>query len=493
MEIVPSTFMALAAVAGLFWLGPYRGLWLFIGLTPFGAAAAVNLPAVGGSTLGLIEFAVAPLLLIAAMQLGGIGRMAGTLRPGQPGFWFLLIVTYGLISAAFFPRIFIGQTEVFSLSRAVNEDGIIAIPLRPSSGNITQSFYTLLAAACFLATATLYRIRPDHRAVLRALAVATVINFVFGWLDVLTVAAGLEVLMEPFRTANYDIAYTATMAGMKRMIGAMPEASSYGSYSLILTGFWLHYWIVSPRDWRTGLMLAFAAFSTLRATSSGAYVALAALLAIYGSGWLVVAARRGLSPRVAALLVVGLAGAWLTVIFAVLGYQTVPVVREFFDDSLLTKLESESGVERMSWNVQALRNFADTFMIGAGLGSLRASNWFISSLGSIGLLGTAFYIAFLGSVARAPQNGPDADRNRVIGALKLACLAQVIASMPTAATPNLGTFFAILAGLAVGLSRSTAVGAAQARQGQLEARRSAVLRREAGYAVGAGPVGTARR
>ncbi|MDF0601694.1 hypothetical protein P1J78_13195 [Psychromarinibacter sp. C21-152] len=458
MEIVPSTFLTLIAIFGLFAVGPYRGLWMFVGLVPFGAAAAFNLPAVGGATIGPAEFTVCAMLALAALTPGGPDRMLGTLRPGQPGFWLLLVIVYGLIASAFFPRVFEGQTDIFSLSRAVNDEGIVSIPLRPSSGNITQTFYLLLSAACFLALATLYRMRPDEKAVLRALAVATTLNFALGWLDVITMATGTEMLMEPIRTANYDIAMYASMGGMKRMIGGMPEASAYGAVSLLFLGFWLHYWIVSGKSHVTTAMVAMAAISTLRATSSGAYVALAMLLALYGTGWLIHAARIGaLRRRVAFFFVFAVAGAWAVAVGLTAGYHLVPAITEFIDQSLLNKLESDSGVERMSWNVQALKNFVDTWGIGAGLGSVRASNWLVSCLGSLGLIGTAFYLIFLGSLARAPHGTGNARRDNVIGALKIACLAQVIAAMPTAPTPNLGTIFFIFAGLIAGLSRSSVV------------------------------------
>lgn len=463
MEIVPSTYLTLAAIFALFVVGPWRGLWLFVSLVPFGAAAAFNLPAVGGATIGPTELTIVAMLAITALAPGGPDRMLGTLRPGQPGFWLLLVIVYSVLASAFLPRVFEGQTDIFSLSRSVNTDGIISIPLRPSSGNITQTFYLLLSAAAFLALATLYRMRPDEKAVVRALTVATTVHFVLGWLDVITMATGTETLMEPIRTANYDIAMYASMGGMKRMVGGMPEASAYGAIALVLMGFWLHYWIVSERSRLTTLMTVMVTISVLRATSSGAYVALVVLLALYGSGWLVHAARtRALKRRVAALLVCGLVAAWLLAIGITAGYHLNPWLNDFLDQSLFTKLESESGVERMSWNVQALRNFADTWGIGAGLGSVRASNWFVACLGSIGVIGTAFYLAFLGSLARAPHGTGNATRDHVIGGLKVACLAQVIVALPTAPTPNLGSIFFILAGLIAGLSRSTAVARANA-------------------------------
>ena len=457
MEIVPSTFIALAAIGVLALVGPYKGFWAFMGLAPFGAAAAFNLPAVGGATIGMLEFTICAVFLLAALRPDGPNNLMGTLRPGQAGFWLLLLMAYCVLSAAFFPRVLSGQTEIFSLSRSVNSDGIVSIPLRPSSGNITQTFYMLLSALCFLSVATLFRVKPAASAVVAALAVTTSANFVLGWLDVLTYRLGLEVLLEPIRTANYDITIYATMAGIKRMIGGWTEASAYGAFSLALLGFWLHFWIVAPRSRLASVMLALATISVLRSTSSGAYVALLLFLTTYACGWVFRAARGRFSQKVAALLVTAATGLWVGVVGVLVGYELVPQVRSFLDETLLTKLSSDSGVERMSWNVQALQNFWDTYGLGAGMGSVRASNWFVACLGSLGVIGTGLMLLFLGKVATAPSSCSDKLRCRVIQALKISCLAQVLAALPTAPTPNLGTTFFICAGLIVGLSRSIAV------------------------------------
>ena len=66
----------------------------------------------------------------------------------------------------------------------------------------------------------------------------------------------------------------------------------------------------------------------------------------------------------------------------------------------------------------------------------------------------ALYLLFLTSLFTAPAKSGFKRRDDVIQALKVACLAQIIAAMLTAATPNLGTLFFIFAGLIVGLSRS---------------------------------------
>ena len=459
MQLVPSTFLALIGIAFLFALGPRRGLWAFLALTPFGAAAAFNLPALGGASIGLKELAVVAVFVLIWLAPDGPNRLLGTLRPGQPGFLLLLLMLVCALTAIFSPRVFQGATEVFSISRSANAQGIISIPLRPTVGNVTQLFTMSLSALAFLCFATAFRIRPDAKAVVTALAVATMVNFVLGWLDVLTGATGTSALLDPIRTANYSILDTARMSGIKRMIGGFPEASSFGEYSLALFAFWLVYWVGAPTSRLALFMLVASGIVLLRSTSSSAYVALVIFMICYGLYTAMTGLRTHVPRRMVMLFFAGLLAFWLAMLAIFASYQLVDPITDFLNRTIIFKLDTDSGVERMSWNAQGIRNFADTLTLGAGLGSMRASNWFIACLGSIGLIGTALYLAFLASVARLPARSDDPETNLVIAALKSACFALFIVALLTSATPNLGVFFFALAGLATGLARGATLAA----------------------------------
>lgn len=62
--------------------------------------------------------------------------------------------------------------------------------------------------------------------------------------------------------------------------------------------------------------------------------------------------------------------------------------------TVFNKLDSGAGVERSSWNRQAWQNFVDTYGIGVGLGSARASSLLFVLISNLGLLGTPFFFAF---------------------------------------------------------------------------------------------------
>jgi len=462
MQIVLSSVLALVVIAVLAFRGPYRGLWMFFAVTPLAAAAAINLPAVGGASILVSDLVALMMFALVIVHRNGLTLMAGTMRFGQPGFWMLLLMLYASFATLMLPSVFAGQTEVFSLSRRANESGIISIPLGPSSGNLTQLFRLGLGVAIFYATATVFRVRPDGRTILTALTVATGVNVALGWLDVATYAVGLEAVLEPIRSANYAILYDVRMAGLKRMIGGFPEASSFGYFSLGLFAFWFQYWLDTPKSRFVVFTVVITAVAVLRSTSSASYVAFVAYLVTVGLLWGGRTFGMQTERRTIAIAIGGLLVAWLAVIAIFASYEYVGAVQAFLDRALFNKLDGASGVERLSWNTQAFQNFLDTGLMGAGLGSVRASSWFMATLASLGLIGTGLFALFIASVLWPvrPSN-PQDNRWAVVRALQSACIALLISACLTGATPDLGVFFFAFCGLAAGLRRGVILEAAQ--------------------------------
>ncbi len=453
MQIVPSTVLALVAILLLVIKGPFRGLWVFLALTPFGAAAAFNLPAFGGASVMVMDLAALVMFMIVFLSADGVPRLLGSMRPGQPGFYLMLLLLFSLASALLFPRLFQGQTQTFGIARNQAGPEIVLTPLRATTGNLTQLFRLFLDGLTFLALATVFRLRTDVGPVLLAMVVATVVQVGLGVADVLSVDIGMQYLLDPIRTANYSMLAGTRMAGLTRMIGGFPEASSFGYYALGLFGFWLQYWIRGQRRQLGFWMALLSGFALLRSTSSASYVALVLFLITFGLIFVLRGYGRTASRRSVALVAGGVLAAWVLLIGLFLAYQTVDALSAYLDNVLFNKVGSASGLERMSWNSQAWQNFLDTWLMGAGIGSVRASNWLLASLASLGLIGTGFFLGFLASLAGLPSNNNFPDQDAVIPALKAGCLAMFLSSMLTTSTPDLGVFFFALAGLATGLSR----------------------------------------
>jgi hypothetical protein len=452
MQIVASTPIVLLLLAILVRLGPNRGLIVLLGVTPFGMMAGVNLPAVGGTSITVTDLAVVTLGLMLLLYRFVPDALGQLFRPGSAGLWLLAFLAYAAFATVFFPRIFEGATEVFAIGRVSDGLGIVIRPLAPNNGNLSQLFRMILSVTAFAAAALILWRWPDSTRVVLAVTVATVVHVVLGLADITTNFLNVEFLLDPIRTANYALTLGQKMAGLNRMIGGYPEASSFGYYSLGVLGFWLAYWYRQPTpSRRTTAMLLLSLFVTLRSTSSSAYVGLALLLSVFVVTRMVSQNSGSLNKRSAGILIGVLALLPVVAASAVVLYEQVQGFTNFIDRSLLNKLSSDSGEERMTWNLQALHNAWDTMLLGAGLGSVRASNWVVAVLATTGLPGVFLIGAFLFRFFRMPLNRLSDEAQTVAFAMKFACAGLLFRALVVKASPNLDIFFFVFAGTCVGL------------------------------------------
>ncbi|MDS9468926.1 hypothetical protein RGQ15_15270 [Paracoccus sp. MBLB3053] len=463
MQPVLSTPIVFALVLLMVSRGPYAGLKILVAVTPFGMMAAFNLPAVGGMSILATDLLILTLFALVLLRVGIERDLAVIFRPGGIAMPLLILLAYIIFATLFFPRIFAGQTEVFSLSRIANKEGIVSIPLAPTTGNLSQLFRYLLGLCALLAMAVVVRRRPDPDAILSAMKLATGIHIALGVVDIISAAGGFSAILSPIRTANYALTLGQRLAGMRRMIGGFPEASTFGYYSLGLFGFWVSHWMSSRNTGRkgSGIWLALSAFALLRCTSSSAYVGAAGFYFVFLLFRLARSTR--MSRAGASIIVLSVAILPLAAMGAYVAYTFSPGFAEFIDRSLLNKLSSDSGNERMSWNAQAFQNFLDTALLGAGLGSVRASNWILATLGSIGLPGIILSLVFYARLFAAPSSRMDIASANVLMALKMGCLALIMRTLVVAATPNMGFLFYVMAGAIVGLTAAEPRRMAQGR------------------------------
>jgi hypothetical protein len=164
---------------------------------------------------------------------------------------------------------------------------------------------------------------------------------------------------------------------------------------------------------------------------------------------------REVMPRTATVMTLLAVCVPVAVAIGVLAYETVPSFNAYLNRLLFAKLETASAEERMSWNAQAFRNFLDTWGLGAGMGSVRASNFIIACLASLGVIGTALYAIFLFLFAQTPISHLTGERHVIVRALRAGCLALLIRAVITKATPDLELLFFAMGGMAVGLAAMT--------------------------------------
>jgi hypothetical protein len=301
--------------------------------------------------------------------------------------------------------------------------------LRPVSGNITQTaylignFFLFVAARSFLLTSV--RMKWFGQAVLGLAALniaAAVLNLAEFWL-------GLPSVLAYVRTANYVMFDAYEEAGLVRIQGTFGETSAFSAFTLPLFAFTTQCWINGFHARKSGTMALVSLALLLSSTSGTAYTGLALYLLCLS----IALARRWLAgdlPRptaLAAIAAVALATGCAVVAFAP---GVIDRIANFFQLTVVNKLQSDSGLERSSWNRQAWQNFLDTSGIGVGLGSARASSFVLVLLSNLGVLGVLTFTGFAYELMRAKPSPAVqigiASRHAALASFIAACVAGTV-------------------------------------------------------------------
>lgn len=429
--MIPTLFGLLVVLLGML-VNPVKAVSYQVVLCLLGGAAAMFLPALGGATI-TVPVAFLPFVVLKAWRYGDGPLRRGTIS--KAAFFLCAAVVIGAVNALVMPRLFSGETDILTADRG-SADGIVLRPLQPVSGNVTQTVYALGAAAAFLAFGEL--LRHDARLERFGAAVTrlTWLNCFCALLNLMQFHAGLPNVLSYVRTASYAQveAFEAGNTGLMRISGTFPEASTFATFTLPLFAFHLKSWLVG-RDNRWSLALAGLTFVLLlMSTSTTGYIGLVAYLGLVGgAAALKVMLNGGLRRLMVLVLIVVLAsfGVGCAVVFETEIAQRVSWIVERL---IFSKMDSYSGVERGEWNMQALRNFFDTYGLGVGFGSARASSFVVVLLSNLGLFGTVCYGLFVTRVLTGAK-GP------VQVASQHAMIAALIASSLSATVFDMGLAF----------------------------------------------------
>jgi hypothetical protein len=439
--MIPTLLGALVVLLGLI-VKPSKTVSYQVVLCLLGGAAAMFLPALGGATI-TVPVAFLPFAVWKAWR-----HSNGPLREGvisKAAFYLCVAVIIGAVNALVIPRLFAGETSILTADRG-SDDGIVLRPLQPVSGNITQTFYAFGAAAAFISFGELLRRDENLRRFGAAVTSLTVLNCLCAALNLAQFHAGLPDILSFVRTASYAQvdAFEAGNTGLMRISGTFPEASTFATFTLPLFAYHLKLWLAG-RDNRWSLALAGAAFLLLLiSTSTTAYVGVVAYLGLVGgSAALKVMLNGGLRRLMVLVLIVVLAsfGVGCAVVFETdIAFRVGWIIERL----VFSKMDSYSGVERAEWNMQAMRNFADTYGLGVGFGSARASSFLVVLLSNLGLFGTVSYGLFVARVLTSAKEP-------VQLASQHAMVAALIASSLSATVFDMGlAFYAFAAAAATG-------------------------------------------
>jgi len=424
----------------------YRATFgMLMGTALFGAAAAIL---VGGANIQpahlFLSFAMAAVLARRHEAAAAMRAMSF----GQPGFWLLCLVIFGIGSAVLMPRLLAGATQIVPLGASEYADTGSTVPLGPVSSNFTQSVYMAADLACFGITAAIATTHAGFRAVVAAILGYCAGNVLLAMLDIGTYATGTQSLLDFMRNARYTMHADDQVNGVKRIVGSFPEASAFARATLGAFAFTGTLFLSGRMPMLTGPMaLASLALVVLSTSSTGFAGAPLVGLILYAG----LLRRSGFQPNRPLSSAAVLCTPILLVIVilgVLLDERASETARSYVDTLILNKSSSTSAVERSSWNSAALQNFFDSFGFGVGLGTIRTSSFPIALLANVGIPGTAFYLLFAATALFAPLNGPRAYETDARLAARNACFALIIGDTLAAPSVDQGLLFYALAALA---------------------------------------------
>jgi hypothetical protein len=411
-----------------------------------GAAAASILEALGGASLPPAHLLLGFLTVRLLSDKIILRNIEGGFAFGRPGFWLLLTVIYSVATAVIFPRLFAGQTVVVP----VRAESAYVIALAPSTANLTQSIYFIGDFVCFTVLSG-YAASPEGRRVLGNAALSfAALNLVFAALDLTTYFTGTTELLSFIRNGTYGLLNDTEVAGFKRIVGSFTEASSFGGMTLGCFAFTGRLWLLGIRPRLTSILTSLAFAALIFSTSTTAYVGLSVFLAFSYLEMFSRLLRGPITSQMAIFIFVIPVVAAIIVLAILFSDAYSEYLRSLLDTFVLKKMSTDSGIERSSWNRQAMQNFFDTFGFGAGNGSLRSSSFPVAVLANLGMVGAVLFGLFLVMVFFSSGKGRAVDRldDAYRQAAKSACFAWLITATVSGALVDLGLVFFAFAALA---------------------------------------------
>jgi hypothetical protein len=289
------------------------------------------------------------------------------------------------------------------------------------------------------------------RALCHAGMLCGVLNLAFVVVDLATFWTGTAELLSFLRNASYRMLDDVEILGLKRIVGSFTEASAFAYASLGLFGFTGKLWLRGIYPGLNGLIALFTLIALLASTSTTAYAGVGVLLAWEYLGCLkAIRAGRGTSSCVVFALL-GPLLALVAIVMLALDHSSWLFAQDLLNKTLFDKMTSSSGMERSSWNTQAIANFVATSGFGVGVGSTRASSLLFAVLGQLGVFGSITYGIFIVGVLVRRDADHDGFSESLRAAAQSACLASLIAGCMAASFVDIGLPFFLFAGTAAGL------------------------------------------
>ena len=293
---------------------------------------------------------------------------------------FLMGLTaISILGAIILPRVFGGLVHVFD-----PRNGIVM--LHSSSGNIIQAFYVACNSTIFvLVAAAVYRGSVSTVQSIRYLAFGTYMAALLGVYQVVGNAVHL-----PWPSVVINSNLGNAQLSNQTAIGPFLRMSSTFLEPSMLAMHFLGMFTLFAVGMRSRVIGGLVLLCLLVSTSSTAYVGLCAM-ALF---WLLYSLRRdGLSMR--NTLVLSVLGSLVALVFIIHSFGTHDWSGA---DYISQKLSSHSGRVRMSQEVIGVQSIVESWGLGVGVGSLRASSFLTTFFACTGIFGMVCLLGFFGTL-----------------------------------------------------------------------------------------------
>jgi hypothetical protein len=399
LQLTGLTVLVLAALVSQWTSLP--GLLLIAGVLQAGSVLNVVTPAAAAT--GVAAYGLTPFQFLAPwVVLAGFGRLCLGQRPRWPVHlrwpltYLVLYTLVAILGAWLLPQWFAG----IKLNTVIHMEGVFELSaLSPNLSHAVQSLTLLLLLLVLLAFLVLINDESTENSMTRGLFFAAILVFCLGvyeqivpyfkwpsmadyWANnpgykqapLVEVEFVLNRIGIPFSEPSYASAFMAAMSTGATAVALLGRRWGLGAVAALLCGLGLVNTLGS-----TGLATAGVALGVL-------------------SLWVIVGALRAsinLSRRLRAALLCGLfllASTWGLQVYETSAVR--PNVEAMVQGLIVNKAKQSDGV-REKTNQRAMDILQETYGLGVGMGSHRASSFFASLLANTGVLGFGLFVAML--------------------------------------------------------------------------------------------------
>ncbi len=375
-----STLPLLVLIAFLWWRTKGELLPIILFASIFDAASALN---IAGSPISPWIFALLICLPIKALT----GKLRWKPIPGMNRTAFkalLLFVGYAVFSSVAFPFLFHGIL-------VSNSHNGLNTHLSWTFSNFAQPSYLLAAFSVFLLA--IHSTREQLRSAVDWYIRACVCIAAFAMYQLAAAIVHIPYPSAILYTNTTHVIYDAyKIGGVWRLNSTLTEASEMAFY--LGTGLALLGWHLATHRirWQSAASFVLMLTAMVLTVSTVGYACLGTIATGGILLYLRYSFRRRSVAPIKVLLVLALIGTAVPLVLLTGAGHTIGKV---FETVFINKVDSDSYRERTLWNTLALQTSHDSYYLGAGWGSVRASSFACSLMGNVGIPGVLLFLIFI--------------------------------------------------------------------------------------------------